>query len=186
VPPIHTPSTTFKDLPADVKQRLYLVHVAAKDVPQDLGLKAAQEGVEHTLLLPASPPAYLEAVTILELVSAIDLFRGFPARRVPELLTICRRLSFAPGHVIVDHGQPDGGGAFYVIWSGYVESTKADGRMEYLRLGDFSFHLTLPWLMRFQTCVMDFCVFDDIAALANTLATQRSSRRSLRPRVKSR
>lgn len=153
VPPIHTPATTFKDLPADVKQRLYLVHVAAKDVPQDLGLKAAQEGVEHTLLLPAVPPPYLEAVTILELMSDIDLFRSFPARRVPELLTICRRQWFAPGHVIVDEGQPDGGSAFYVIWSGFVESAKSDGRMEYLRFGVLCF---LGGFINFHKCCLIF------------------------------
>jgi CRP-like cAMP-binding protein/ribonuclease BN (tRNA processing enzyme) len=135
VPPIHTPMSTFKDLPEEVKKRLYLVHIAAKDVPTDIGVKAAHEGVEHTLLLPAPTPAYLEAINILDLISSIDLFKSFPARRMPELLTICERLTFAPGSVVMHEGQTDG--SFFIISSGYVESRKPDGRSEFLSTGQY-------------------------------------------------
>ena len=37
VPPLHTPMTALAALPADVKERLYLVHVAEKDVPTGQG-----------------------------------------------------------------------------------------------------------------------------------------------------
>ena len=49
VPPLHTPVSTFVDLPARVLDNLYLVHVADKDVPTDQGLRAAKEGVDHTV-----------------------------------------------------------------------------------------------------------------------------------------
>ena len=39
VPPIHTPASFLTNLPDDVKERLYVIHVADKDVPD--GLKKA-------------------------------------------------------------------------------------------------------------------------------------------------
>jgi len=45
VPPIHTPASVLANLPKDVKKRLYVVHVAAKDIPKDSGLKAAIPGL---------------------------------------------------------------------------------------------------------------------------------------------
>lgn len=49
VPPIHTPIHVFEKLSDDVKERLYLVHVAESSVPEDSGLKVAGEGVENTI-----------------------------------------------------------------------------------------------------------------------------------------
>ena len=48
-----------QDLPDEVKKRLYLVHIAAKDVPHDAGLRAAREGLEHTLRVePSAVPRF--------------------------------------------------------------------------------------------------------------------------------
>lgn len=41
VPPIHTPQTVLGNLSSDIKNRMYLVHVAEKDVQKQLGLKIA-------------------------------------------------------------------------------------------------------------------------------------------------
>lgn len=44
VPPIHTPLYILREFPEEVKTRLYLVHVAERDVPKDSGLKIAKTG----------------------------------------------------------------------------------------------------------------------------------------------
>jgi hypothetical protein len=85
VPPIHTPLKTLTALPQHVKvrtclrvrahtwrsargapqDRLYVVHVAAKDLPADSGLKTAQVGPENTIVIVpyVLPPALaLESV----------------------------------------------------------------------------------------------------------------------------
>ena len=44
VPPIHTPTKVLEELPPAIKDKLYLVHIAAKDIPTGTGLKAAIPG----------------------------------------------------------------------------------------------------------------------------------------------
>ena len=51
VPPIHTPAKILALLPADVKSRLRLIHVASKDIPADSGLSAPATGIENSIVL---------------------------------------------------------------------------------------------------------------------------------------
>lgn len=51
VPPIHTPSKVLAQLPEDVKSRIRLCHVAAKDVVPDSGLQISSTGLENTVVL---------------------------------------------------------------------------------------------------------------------------------------
>ena len=57
-PPIHTPIEALQDLPADVKERLYVVHCAKKTVPDDL--KRPEEGVENTISIDVKEPLFFE------------------------------------------------------------------------------------------------------------------------------
>ncbi|MBC7052037.1 cAMP/cGMP-dependent 3',5'-cyclic-AMP/GMP phosphodiesterase, partial [Salmonella enterica subsp. enterica serovar Enteritidis] len=67
IPPLHTPISALADLPDDVKKRLYLVHIAAKDVPTDRGLQGAREGLEHTIRVePSAAPRFSDAIELLE------------------------------------------------------------------------------------------------------------------------
>lgn len=50
VPPIHTPLSELQALPADVRQRLYVVHTTQSQITPDTGLKGARAGVEHSLV----------------------------------------------------------------------------------------------------------------------------------------
>lgn len=51
VPPIHTPQHILAELPDEVKQNLYLIHIAQKDLMPNSGLKIARVGVEDTIVL---------------------------------------------------------------------------------------------------------------------------------------
>lgn len=55
VPPIHTPTKVLDEFSPHIKERLYLVHIAAKDIPTGTGLKAAIPGLENTIILPVNP-----------------------------------------------------------------------------------------------------------------------------------
>ncbi|MFX9073399.1 hypothetical protein ABTN28_19245, partial [Acinetobacter baumannii] len=68
VPPIHTPVSVLASFPAEVKERLYLVHTSQKSLPPDSGLKIAPEGVENTLLLDVSPQIYADAAELLKIL----------------------------------------------------------------------------------------------------------------------
>ena len=65
VPPIHTPASFLLSLPSDVLERLYVVHVADKDVPE--GLKKAKCGVENTIILNVEPPSIARILSLATL-----------------------------------------------------------------------------------------------------------------------
>eukprot|EP01103_Thecamoeba_quadrilineata_P015374 TRINITY_DN483_c0_g2_i1.p1 TRINITY_DN483_c0_g2~~TRINITY_DN483_c0_g2_i1.p1 ORF type:complete len:809 (+),score=173.18 TRINITY_DN483_c0_g2_i1:72-2498(+) len=125
VPPLHTPFTTFANLPDDVKKRLYLVHVAAKDIPPNLGLQAAKAGMDHTIYLDASPPIHHSAIKLIDLFSSIDLFQTLPMTYASNLLYCSSMRYFEEATVIVEQGAP--GDTFFVIASGEV-CVEIDGK----------------------------------------------------------
>eukprot|EP01103_Thecamoeba_quadrilineata_P016437 TRINITY_DN5497_c0_g1_i1.p1 TRINITY_DN5497_c0_g1~~TRINITY_DN5497_c0_g1_i1.p1 ORF type:complete len:828 (-),score=148.88 TRINITY_DN5497_c0_g1_i1:171-2429(-) len=125
VPPLHTPFTTFANLPEDVKKRLYLVHVATKDIPPNLGLQAAKAGVDNTLYLDVSPPTHHSAIKLIDLFSSIDLFQSLPMTHASNLLYCSTMRHFSRGTIIVEQGAP--GDTFFVIASGEV-CVEIDGK----------------------------------------------------------
>ncbi|HVH41000.1 MAG TPA: MBL fold metallo-hydrolase, partial [Labilithrix sp.] len=98
IPPLHTPTTALAALPEDVKKRLYLVHIAAKDVPQGVGLRAAREGLEHTIRVePSSTPRFSEAIELLDNFAMVDFLRDLPLSRARSLLQVARRMTLPAG-----------------------------------------------------------------------------------------
>jgi len=135
VPPLHTPTSVLAALPDDVKSRLYVTHIAAKDLPEGLGLKVAPAGVEHTIRIPVDPPRQAEAIELLDVFAAIDLFRGFSLARARELLQVARRVQFKAGERIIAEGTP--GDAFYVIVSGQASVVVDGGELKRYQAGDY-------------------------------------------------
>ena len=125
VPPLHTPVRVLAELPATVKRRLYLLHIAEKDVPPDQGLRVPPVGVEHTIRIPVRPPRHAEAIELLDVLAGIDLFRGFSLARAREMLAMAERVRLRAGERVISQGSP--GDAFYVICSG-IASVRQDGQ----------------------------------------------------------
>lgn len=125
VPPLHTPTEVLAALPAAVKERLYLLHIAAKDLPEGKGLKVAPAGVENTLRIEVEPPEHADAIELLDVFAAIDLFRDFSLTRAREILQVAKRRSVPTGTKVIERGTP--GDAFYIIVSG-TASVVVDGQ----------------------------------------------------------
>ncbi len=125
VPPLHTPIAPLAALPAEVKERLYLVHIAKKDVPESSGLKAAAVGLDQTLRVEVERPEQAEAIDVLNVFCSIDFFRELPLSRARELLVLAKRRSAAAGDTIIS--QHDEGHEFFVIVHGSV-SVMRDGQ----------------------------------------------------------
>lgn len=135
IPPLHTPTCALAKLPEDVKRRLYLVHIAAKDVPEGSGLRAAREGLEHTIRVePSSAPHFSEAIELLDAFAMVDFLRDLPLSRARSLLQVARRMTLPAGEVIVKQGTR--GDSFYVIVRGTVEIVKDGVPLERYRAGD--------------------------------------------------
>jgi CRP-like cAMP-binding protein/phosphoribosyl 1,2-cyclic phosphodiesterase len=136
IPPLHTPTSALAALPADVKQRLYLVHIAAKDVPESAGLRGAREGLEHTIRVdPSHTPRFADAIELLEIFSMVDFLRDLPLSRARSLLQVARRLTLPAGERIVTQGTR--GDSFYVIVNGAVQIVKDGVPIKRYRAGDY-------------------------------------------------
>jgi CRP-like cAMP-binding protein/phosphoribosyl 1,2-cyclic phosphodiesterase len=135
VPPLHTPTSSLAALPAHVKERLYLVHIAKKDIPEGAGLKAAEVGLEKTLAIDVREPAHAHAMDILNVFCSIDFFRDLPLSRARELLMLARRRRVAAGEKIIT--QDTEGHEFFVIASGSVSVEKSGQRIKTYHAGDF-------------------------------------------------
>jgi CRP-like cAMP-binding protein/glyoxylase-like metal-dependent hydrolase (beta-lactamase superfamily II) len=136
IPPLHTPTTALAALPEDVKKRLYLVHIAAKDVPKDVGLRAAREGLEHTIrVAPSNSPRFSDAIELLDIFSMVDFLRDLPLSRAKSLLQVAQRLQLPVGERIVTQGMR--GDSFYIIVTGTVEIVKDGTPLKKYRAGDY-------------------------------------------------
>jgi CRP-like cAMP-binding protein/glyoxylase-like metal-dependent hydrolase (beta-lactamase superfamily II) len=136
IPPLHTPVTALAALSEDVKDRLYLVHIAAKDVPTDQGLRAAREGLEHTIRVePSSAPQFADAIELLEIFSMVDFLRDLPLSRARSLLQVAQRLTLPAGERIVTQGMR--GDSFYIIVNGTVQIVKDGVAIKRYRAGDY-------------------------------------------------
>jgi CRP-like cAMP-binding protein/phosphoribosyl 1,2-cyclic phosphodiesterase len=136
IPPLHTPTSALAQLPADVKRRLYLVHIASKDVPQEAGLRAAREGLEHTIRVePSSTPRFSEAIELLDIFAMVDFLRDLPLSRAKALLQVAQRLQLPAGERIVTQGTH--GDSFYIIVHGTVQIVKDGVPIKRYRAGDY-------------------------------------------------
>jgi len=118
VPPIHTPIQTLTQLPASVKERLYVMHVAATNFPFDQGLKIAKEGVENTIRVPVQPPPHSSSLEILEAVLQVDHFRKLGIEKAPEILQTAKMENYRKGAVLIARGKV--GEKFFILIEGLV------------------------------------------------------------------
>jgi CRP-like cAMP-binding protein/glyoxylase-like metal-dependent hydrolase (beta-lactamase superfamily II) len=136
IPPLHTPVTALAALPDDVKSRLYLVHIAEKDVPEGVGLSSAREGLEHTIRVePASTPRFSEAIEMLDIFAMVDFLRDLPLTRARGLLQVAHRLPMPAGERIVKQGTR--GDSFYIIVHGTVQIVKDGVPIRRYRAGEY-------------------------------------------------
>jgi phosphoribosyl 1,2-cyclic phosphodiesterase len=136
IPPLHPPTSALGALPEDVKKRLWLVHIAEKDVPEDKGLRAARVGLEHTIRVePQSSPRFAEAIDMLDVFSMVDFLRDLPLSRARTLLQVARRLDLPAGEKIVTQGTR--GDSFYILARGAVEIVKDGIPIKRHRAGDY-------------------------------------------------
>ncbi len=132
IPPIHTRSEQLAALDPAVKERLMLIHISPKNLPEGSGLKIAPAGLESTVPLVENAGSRSEPQEILEVLSRVDLFRDFPLARAAELYSMVRRKTFAAGDRVIEKGTY--GDYFYMISSGKAvvrASQSADEQLVY-------------------------------------------------------
>eukprot|EP00924_Labyrinthula_sp_SR-Ha-C_P003810 snap_masked-scaffold_3-processed-gene-5.29-mRNA-1 protein AED:0.07 eAED:0.07 QI:0/0/0/1/1/1/3/0/1064 len=120
VPPIHTPISTLVELPDDIKEKLYLVHVSPSSVPKESGLRIAKAGVDNTICISGvKPPPYSQELQMIDLVTGIELFSGLELKKASEVFTSAEVVEFKRGDVICK--KDDTADSFYIMQSGVAE-----------------------------------------------------------------
>lgn len=146
IPPIHTPIKNLAELPAPVKERLYLIHVSERGIPPDSGLRKAMAGPDETIVVPVTPPSSNEALEYLDVLNHIDLFSGLPIEKAREFLTLVKVEHFKAGDVFIRKNSL--GDRFYMIVTGRAivkrgeEIIKAYSNNDYI--GETSMILNAP------------------------------------------
>lgn len=151
IPPLHTRISYLASLPLTIQEKITVYHIARKDMPPGTKLNLAKFGIENTLYPEITPPKHIEAYNLLDILSQIDIFSGFPIEKAKEFLLIVREERYKRGDLIIRKGTL--GDKFYIIASGNVKFEGLDtsseavpvkryGQYEYF--GEASLVLDLP------------------------------------------
>lgn len=101
VPPIHTPMKVLLNLPEKVKERLFLVHIAEKDIPKDSGLRMAKTGLQNTVALDVLKDKITSVLNTLDVLCSIELFEKTNIRNVRDLLESAQERKFSIGELVM-------------------------------------------------------------------------------------
>ncbi len=135
IPPLHTPMSVLVNLPEEVRERLYLVHVTNDMIPEGSGLKMAPTGLSATLKLDVAPPEFSRPVEILGTYIDQPLFHSLPPEKTMEFLCITQTRHCKPGTTIIKKGNP--GEHFYMIMTGQIDISLAGEILTSYGRGDF-------------------------------------------------
>lgn len=70
-------------------------------MPEGNHLTLAKFGIENTLYPEITPPKHQEAFQLLEILSQIDIFSGFPIEKAKEFLQVVKEEKFRRGEQII-------------------------------------------------------------------------------------
>jgi len=139
IPPLHTRVSYLASLPIEVQKKITLYHIAKKDMPEGTLLTLAKFGIEHTFEPKITPPKHMEAYNLLDILSQIDIFNGYPIEKAKEFLLIANEVKYKRGDLIFSKGTP--GDKFFIIASGNVkfEGLSDDQDMPVKRYGQYEY-----------------------------------------------
>jgi len=135
VPPIHTPISAFDTLPEEYQKNIRLIHIGTKEQADAVakGYKMCLPGIKNTTVLLESVENH-ETFQFLQLISSVDIFKGFRTTQALELFFMSNQVSYAPGQVIAEKGTP--GDKFMIILSGEASVTFGPTK-KFFRVGDY-------------------------------------------------
>ncbi|MBN1499663.1 MAG: cAMP/cGMP-dependent 3',5'-cyclic-AMP/GMP phosphodiesterase [Spirochaetes bacterium] len=124
IPPLHTPVAFLDSLPDDVKRKIFVYHIAAKDFPRETKLNLLKFGIENTLYFNVRKPEFEKTYQILGLLNNLDFFQDIPVQKAQEFLTIVQEERYSKGDKIIEKGSL--GDKFYIIYMGNISVNSGD------------------------------------------------------------
>lgn len=128
VPPLHTKISYLASLPEEIQKKITVYHISKKDMPENSKMTLAKFGMENTFYPETTPPRYIEAYNLLDIMSQIDIFADFSVEKAKEFLLIANEETYPKGTRIIEKGTF--GDKFYIIVSGQVSFLKRNNETE--------------------------------------------------------
>lgn len=136
IPPLHTPVSYLATLSEEIRRKMVLFHIAAKDVPDDGRLQRATFGIENTLYFDTEPSPYEEAYRVLDVLKHMDFGDELSVRQIQEFLNSAEWNTYSKGERIIERGSR--GSHFFVITSGNAV-VMADNLVRGKQLGAYDY-----------------------------------------------
>lgn len=138
IPPIHTSLQVLGALPPEVKEKLFLIHIASHDISKEHGLKGVCTGFDFTHTLIARDDDPDQTVNNLDLICSMDIVQWMPFNRISELMQCIQEQHFRAGETIVRAGTR--GDCLYIVKNGslrIVGETPNQGFIKTYLRGDY-------------------------------------------------
>lgn len=138
IPPIHTPTSVLKTLSPEIKQKLYLIHIAAKDIPVDSGLKGLGVGLENSVILIQASDDEDEIESNLDLLCSLEIIQWVPFNRISEIIQCFKESNFKAGQKIIESGTK--GDSIFLVKKGVVNISSKDSENKFSKVylrGDY-------------------------------------------------
>lgn len=116
IAPLHTPVTELQKLPAEIREKMLLFHIAAKDMPADSELSRATFGIENTIYFETEPSPYEEGYRVLDVLKHLDFADELDVTQIQQFLCMVEWQHYDRGDFIIRRGSE--GTHFFVIVSG--------------------------------------------------------------------
>lgn len=126
IPPLHTRLEELLALPEDIRRRIMLIHLSARSLPADTGMRIAPAGLAQTVNLMAERPRQGEAQEVLEVLCRVGLFAGLPWAKAAEAFAMVRPRRYVAGECLIRKGDP--GTEFFIITEGKAAVRDEGGR----------------------------------------------------------
>lgn len=126
IPPLHTRLEELLQLPEDIRRRVMLIHLSARNLPEGTGMRIAPSGLDETVELVRERPRHSEAQTTLDVLSRVGLFSSLSWAKAAEAFALTQRRSYRAGEVLIRRGET--GAEFFIIVEGKAAVLDHEGR----------------------------------------------------------
>jgi len=120
IPPIHTPMSELAKLDDDIKKKIYLYHVAEKDVLPEFNLKAVKTGLNNSIIIIDNIEDNQNPIMDnLDLLCSMEIITWVPFNRILEIIDCFKVQKYAAETLIIEENTK--GDIFYIVKKGIVQ-----------------------------------------------------------------
>ena len=120
IPPIHTSMEILSQLPESTKEKMYLYHVAKKDVKPEHNLKMVEVGLHNTInIIKKSDDNDNTIMGNIDLLCSIELISWVPFKRILEIIDCFEVTQYKAESVIVKENTK--GDTFFIVKTGVLQ-----------------------------------------------------------------